>query len=192
MVEQLLHGHLVYVDGADNFFIIGASEGLKYVTNSGNATEFAALATGATSATIAITAMEPSDSPAHLYQVWWGVQDGEQYKVQVPSGTSRLGPDQDRTSTYVTVNDTNRWAPDKDLTLMWLVRNFFPAFTVYNATPFNQTPRIWFYGWSYDLKPANLSPATMQALRAALAGQGVAPIPFKRITIGGVKRTAGN
>lgn len=198
-VEKLQPGYVVYIDAADNFFVIGAAEGLKYITNSGNASEFAANPTATTTSATTIGAMEPNDSPAHLYQVWWGIQDGEQYKVQVPTGTSRLGPDQDRTSTYLTVHDTNRWAPDKLLTEMWLIRNYYPAYVVYNATPYTQTPRIWFYGWMYDIKllqDKQLSVAPndtlLNNLRGALAGKNSSIIPFKRITIGGVKRTAGN
>ena len=190
-MEPLQPGFVAYVDANDKFYIIGASEGLKYITNSGNASEFSALTTGQTSSTVAITALEPDDSPRHLYQIVFGFQDGEQYKFQAPSGISRLGPDQDRTSTYLTSKDSHRLDPNSDLTETWLVKYYFPAFIVYNSTPVTNTPRIWFYGKNYDIREITNAPL-INSLRMALGGQAPAPMPFKRITIGGVKRTAGN
>ena len=186
--EVLQPGWVVYVDARDMFYVIGSSEGLKYITNSGNDTEFSSLSTAATSSQVSVDALEPDDAPDHLVQLCWGVQDGMQYKVQVPTGISRLGPDQDITSTYVTVNDSDRWDPNYKLTEMWLVRYKFPGFTVYNATPVSLTPRVWFFGRKYDIRPVT-NAGTLQQLRNALAGAGPSPFPFKRITIGGVKRT---
>lgn len=189
-IEALLPGHIVWIDATNKFYVIAASEGLKYVTNTGNATEFAALASGATSSNIAISTLEPDDNPPHLYQLVFGVGDGMQYKLQVPTGTTRLGPDQDRTSAYITVNDSVRYAPNEDLTETWLVKYYFPAFTVYNATPVSGTPQVWFYGKSYDIREITNANVLIN-LRNALTGAGPSNVPFKRISIGGVKRTAG-
>lgn len=188
-IEALLPGHLVYIDATNSFWQIAAREPLKYVTNTGNATEFSSLASGNTTADISISNLEPDDNPPHLYQLAWGVQDGLQYKIKIPTGISRFGPDLDRTSTYITSFDSHRVDPSGDVTEFWLVKYYFPAFTVYNASPVAQTPQVWFFGMSYDIKPVT-DPMLLETLRRGLAGLG-SSVPFKRVSVGGVRRTAG-
>ncbi len=188
-IEALLPRHLVYVDATNSFWQITAREPLKYVTNTGNATEFSSLASGSTTADISISNLEPNESPPHLYQLAWGVQDGMQYKVKIPTGISRFGPDLDRTSTYITAFDSHRVDPSGDITEFWLVKNYFPAFVVTNSTPLAQTPQVWFFGMSYDIKPVT-DASLLASLRKGLAGLG-SSVPFKLIGIGVTRRTAG-
>ena len=166
------------------FFRVGKSEPFTYETGTSDTAEFASVASGSESGFKNIVVLEPDDAPKHLFWVLWGVKDGCKYYIKIPTGTDRLGTDEDKDVGFVTNEKSPHYAPDP-VYGFWLVSDYYPAVNANNVTPFSLTPKVWFSGVKWDLdevKDADI----LTKLRNLQ--KGAAPsIPFTEITIGGIK-----
>jgi hypothetical protein len=164
----------------DKFFKVKTAEPFTYETGTSDTAEFSAVASGSKSGFKNIEVLEPDDSPFHLFQVRWGVQDGCKYWIKIPTGTNRLGVDEDKDVGYITNTKSPYYAPN-ELYEIWLIHDFYPAIDAENITPSSLTPKVWFEGMKYDLEEVK----DTRLLAMLKAGD----IPSRTITIGGVKTT---
>jgi hypothetical protein len=185
--EDLREGYYVRVltpalEG--RFFRVGKSEPFTYETGTSDVAEFTEVESGSESGFKNIDVLEPDDSPRHLFWVEWGVKDGAKYYIKIPTGTDRLGTDEDKDVGFVTNEKSPYYAPDPRYGF-WLVHDYYPAVNAVNVTPFSLTPKVWFEGVKWDLEDV-VEPDVLEKLRNFQ--RGVSPgIPFTEITIGGIK-----
>lgn len=166
------------------FFRVGKEEGLTYETGTSDTAEFAAVASGSESGFKNIDVLEPDDAPRHLFWIEWGVKDGCQYSMKVPTGTDRLGVDEDKDVGFITNEKSPYYDPER-LYGFWLVSDYYPAVNANNVTPVSLTPKIWFKGKKWDLEEVK----EIDILTKLQSYEkGVTPgIPFTKITVGGIK-----
>jgi len=185
--EELLEGHYVRVLTsalAGKFFRVGKREPFTYETGKSDTAEFTSVESGEESGFKNIDVLEPDVSPRHLFWVEWGVKDGGRYYLKIPTGTDRLGTDEDKDVGFITNEKSPYYAPDPRYGF-WLVSDFYPAINMVNDTPVALTPRVWFTGIKWDLEEVT-DPDVLQKLRNY--EKGVQPsIPFTQVTIGGVE-----
>lgn len=168
----------------NTFFKVGKTEPFYYETGTSDVAEFASVASGSESGFKNVDVLEPDEAPMHLFWVMWGVKDGCKYYIKIPTGTDRIGTDEDKDVGYVTNEKSPYYAPDP-VYGFWLVSDYYPAVNAVNVTAFSLIPKVWFPGTKWDLekvKEADII-AKLQNFQ-----RGVTPsIPFTEITIGGIK-----
>lgn len=166
------------------FFRIGKSEPFTYETNTSDTDEFSSVASGSESGYKNIDVLEPDDSPIHLFWTLWGVKGGCKYYIKIPTGTDRIGVDEDKDVGFLTNEKSPYYAPDP-MYGFWLVSDYYPAINANNVTLFTLTPKIWFSGTKWDLEEVK-DGGILEKLRNFQ--KGITPgIPFTEITIGGIK-----
>lgn len=166
------------------FFRVGKEEGFDYETGTSDTAEFTAVASGSESGFKNIDVLEPDEAPMHLFWVEWGLKDGCKYSIKIPTGTDRLGVDEDKDVGFVTNEKSPYYAPDP-LYGFWLVADYYPAVNAENVTPFSLTPKVWFRGKKWDVD--EVTEADM-IIKLQNYEKGITPsIPFTKITIGGIK-----
>lgn len=187
-MDEIKKGFYVHiaVEGLDkDHYQIGDVEPFLYETGTSDTAEFSAtVASGAESGFKNIPVLEPDDSPPRLFWVEWGVKDGCRYQIKIPTGTDRLGLDEDKDVGFLTNEKSPYFDPDPRFGF-WIVANFYPAINAKNYTPNTLTPKVWFQGKKYDIIKV-----TDQEVITKLKNyeRGISPsIPFTRITIGGVR-----
>lgn len=167
----------------EKFFRVGKKEGFTYETGTSDTAEFAAVASGSESGFKNIDVLEPDDAPRHLFYVEWGVKDGCKYELKIPTGTNRLGVDEDKDVGFVTNEKSPYYAPDNTYSF-WLVNDYYPAINAINITPNSLTPKAWFKGKKWDLEEVK-EPDIITKLKNY--EKGITPsIPFTKITVGGI------
>lgn len=166
------------------FFRVVAKEPFTYETGTSTTAEFSSVAAGSESGYKNIDVLEPDERPRKLFYVKWGVADSCQYYLKVPTGTDRLGTDEDKDVGFITVEKS----PYFDMNpayAFWLVHDYYPAINAKNVTADTVTPKVWFEGMKYELEEVT-DPDIIEKLRNY--EKRVSPsIPFKKITIGGVR-----
>jgi len=166
------------------FFRVGKEEGFTYETGTSDTAEFSSVASGSSSGFKNIDVLEPDDAPKHLFWVEWGVKDGCQYKIKIPTGTDRLGVDEDKDVGFITHEKSPYLAPNLRYGF-WLVNDYYPAVDANNVTAFSLTPKVWFEGKKWDLDEVKEIDIITKLQNYE---KGIAPgIPFTKITIGGIK-----
>ncbi len=166
------------------FFRVGKAEPFTYETGTSDTAEFSSVSSGSESGFKNIDVLEPDELPMHLFWVMPGVKSGGKYYVKIPTGTDRLGTDEDKDVGFLRNEKSPYYAPDP-MFGFWLVSDYYPAINFVNDAPFSATPKVWFSGMKWDLEEVK-DDAVLQRLRNFLTG--VTPsIPFTEITIGGIK-----
>jgi len=168
----------------NTFFRVGKTEPFAYETGTSDTAEFAAVTSGSESGFKNIAVLEPDESPMHLFWVLWGVKSGGYYQVKIPTGTDRLGTDEDKDVARITNEKAPYFGPDP-MFGFWLVSDYYPAINMVNTTAVSLTPKVWFYGTKWDLEKVK-DAGILEKLRNF--HKGITPsIPFTEITIGGIK-----
>ncbi len=156
---------------------VQAVEPFKYRTGDGTTAEFSMYAPQTSTGYKNISNLEPSEIPPRLYQVRWGIATPGKYHIKVPTGTNRMGTDQEKEVGYLTMKENPWFAPDPDYEF-WLLHDYYPSVEYSNVCAYTMTPGIIFYGMKYDIKKVTDS--------TILAGIKAHTTPAKRIAIGGV------
>lgn len=157
-MQNLKEGFLVTFVGSwaeskallDKFYRILRKERLIYITGEGDATEFAAVATGATSDWKDIEALEPDTN--ELYQLRVGTRDACKYHTKL-TGKERHGPAEDVDMAYFT-NQDSFWTDPSEALEFFLVHDMYPSYNAHNDTGYTVTPKLYFRGWQYDYEEA--------------------------------------
>lgn len=187
MEEELREGYYVKINWAGyegKFFRVLDHEPFTYETGTSDVPEFDEVVPGGESGFRNISVLEPDDRPMRLFYVVWGVKSGGRYKVKIPPGTDRFGTDEDRDAAYIT-NEKSPYYDPNPLYAFWLVHNVYPSINFINTTPVTVKPKVWFYGVKYTLEEVS-DPEVLEKLRNFERGSSPS-IPFRTITIGGVK-----
>jgi len=170
MPEPLKEGYYVRLVGAavpseyiDKYYQVVAVEGFTYETGQADTAEFTSVASGSESGFKNITVLEPDDKPFHLYYVKWGVRDGCEYQIKIPTGTNRLGLDEDMDVARID-NEKSPWYDPNPEYAFFLIHDMYPAINAINNTPSSVTPKVWFEGEKYDLAEVT-DPDVLEKLR---------------------------
>lgn len=124
---------------------------------------FAAVATGAESGFKDHDKLEPREDPPELYFVRWGIQDGCDYHLKLPSGTERLGVYQKKDIGKITALDSDHLTPAEDYGF-WMIHGDFPSYNAKNKTGYTITPCVYFEGEKYNIEKIS-DPTLLQELR---------------------------
>ena len=186
-VEVLKEGYFVkinYRGYEGRFFRVVDCEPFTYETGTGDEAEFTPVPPGSESGFKNIVALEPDNRPMRLFYVLWGVKSGGRYKIKIPTGTDRLGTDVDKDVGFIDNVKSPYYAPNPKYAF-WLIHDVYPSINFINTTPETVTPKVWFTGFKYTLVEVS-EPDVLEKLRNF--ERGISPsIPFKLVTIGGVK-----
>lgn len=184
--EELREGWYIKIlldEYKEKFFRVERKEPFTYETGTSDTVEFTSISPGSETGFKNIDVLEPDDRPRRLFYVKWGVKDGCEYYLKIPSGVNRFGTDQDKDVGFI----TNEKSPYYDMNpqySFWLVHNFYPAVNARNVTATALTPKVWFEGMKYDIVEVSDSEIIEKLKNFE---KGVSPsIPFRKITIGGV------
>lgn len=178
----------------NKFFRIGKLEPFTYETNTSDTAEFASVASGSESGFKNIDVLEPDDTPRHLFWVEWGVKSGGYYQMKIPTGTDRLGTDEDKDVAKITNEKSPHYSPEPRYGF-WLVADYYPSINFVNkrvlpsgtevGTGVEILPKVWFSGMKWDLEEVE-EKDILEKLKNFQ--KGVTPsIPFSEVTISGVK-----
>ena len=181
LASPLKRGFFVTIDVAGfagSYYEITAVEGFTYVTGEETTAYFSTVASGSESGFKNIEVLEPSDSPPRLFYLVFGVKDLAKYYVKIPSGSDRFGTDEDKDIGYIDAQISPYFEPNEDFAF-WLVQDYYPSINCKNVTPVTITPKIWFYGYKYDIQKVT-SAETIAKLKSGI-------IPHTEVTLGGVK-----
>lgn len=167
----------------NRYYQVKAKEPFQYETGREDETIFSSVASGGNSGFKNVAIMEPDDSPLHLLAADWGLEDGCRYYMRIPTGTSRLGLDMDQDIGYVTADMSHRQRLNPTYGF-YLVEEMYPAFDVYNETPHAVTPKIWFFGFLFEIKEVTdeIVTSRMDRFMKGLGGGQ----PFTFVTLGGM------
>lgn len=172
-------------DFTNKFWKVMAVEPVIYETGTSDTAEFVAVATTASSGFRNIDVIEPDDSPRHLYYFRWGVKDGCYYQIKIPTGSDRLGTDQDMDVARIDNTKSPYYAPNDDYGF-FLMHDMYPAINAVNITPITLTPKVWFEGEKFAIDEVK-DVTVIQKLNNS--DVGVTPfIPYIRVTLGGLNR----
>lgn len=138
---------------AGNFFkIIRDAEALKVNSTDLVLTDaFASVATAGESGFKDHEKLEPRESPPELYRVRWGVKDGCDYYIKLPSGTERLGVYEKKDVGKIAALDSDYLAPAEEYGF-WMIHGDFPSFNAKNYTGYSITPCVYFEGEKYNIE----------------------------------------
>ena len=165
----------------NRFFKVTNKEPFYYETGRTDTAEFnATVAFGSNSGFRNIEVLEPHDS--HLLGVDWGVKDGGRYQMKMPTGSDRLGLDEDMDVGFVT-NELSPWIAPDPVYGFWLVQTLYPAFQMTNDAPKTITPKIYFRGLKLSFEEVG---DAMLNTRLNSFKQGKGGQPFFNVMIGGV------
>lgn len=187
-MEDLRQGYFVKVVVAGRtevtFYRLGAPEPFLYITGDGPNVEFTSVSAGSESGFKNIDNVDPNERPKRLQFTMWGVRDGCQYFIKIPTGTNRLGTDKDLDVGYITCLISPYFAPDEQFGF-WLIHDFYPAVNAKNVTAAAVTPKVWFKGIKYDIEEIPVGDLLTKLLNYE---KNISPnMPFTTISIGGVK-----
>jgi len=166
----------------NNFWKITGIEPFEYETGTEETAVFTAVSPGSESGYKNITLLEPDDVPPHLFQVLWGVKDTKvKYYMKLPTGTNRLGVDEDKDIGFITADRSPYYDPNPQY-MFWLLHAWYPSINAVNESPVTITPKIWFRGMKYDIEKVT-DAETIEALKTG-------KIPCRRISLGGVRTSS--
>lgn len=191
-MEELQIGNFVLFVGShvpdgfkNKFYQVINMEPIAYVTGDASTAEFSSVASGGQSGFKNIEILEPDDDPMHLYGLDWGVEDAMKYYMRIPTGTSRMGLDEDEDIGYVTGDLSHRLSPNPQYGF-WVVHDMYPSFEAVNPTLQAHTPKIWFYGMKFHLKLLNETEYSDTINRLMSFAKGLGGTPFKSVILGGL------
>lgn len=174
----------------DNYHQITADEPFEFETGTEEKAIFSAVTSGSESGYKNIGLLEPDDTPPHLFQVLWGVQDTKiKYYMKLPTGTNRIGVDEDKDIGYITADRSPYFDPDPKY-MFWLLHAWYPSINAKNESALTLTPKVWFTGKKYDIKTVSALIKTETLPADTLEGLKTGKIPCKRITLGGVRTSS--
>lgn len=194
--ENLLEGHYVRVltpalEG--KFFKVGKTEPFTYETGTSDTAEFSSVSSGSESGFKNIDVLEPDESPRHLFWVEWGVKSGGYYQIKIPTGTDRLGTDEDKDVARITNVKSPHYAPGPYG--FWLINDYYPAINFVNKwvaadgtevpTGVAIIPKVWFSGTKWDLE--EVKEADIIKKLQNYEKRESPSIPFSEVTISGIK-----
>jgi len=164
---------------AGNFFkILRDPETLKVRSSDLALTDpFTEVATGGESGFKDHEKLEPRETPVELYRVRWGVKDGCDYYLKLPSGTERLGVYEKKDVGRITALDSDFLNPAEEYGF-WMVHGDFPSFNAKNYTGYSLTPDIYFEGEKYNIERIT-DPVTLNLLKEG-------KLPYTVVTRGGL------
>lgn len=174
----VLVGDKVPGDLKDEFLQILSVEPFEYTMTFDDA-----VASGSESGFQTVEKLEPNDKPFHLFWVTWGVRDGCEYQIKIPTGTDRLGVDEDKGIARITNRHSPYFSPDPALGF-WLIPDHFPSINAINHTLASLTPKIYFKGFKYDIELVR-DDELLKRLRN-FEKRDSPYVPSKKITLGGV------
>jgi len=178
----LKKGFYVYVEPPGKYYKITGREPFYYETGTEETAIFSAVSPGSESGYKNIDILEPDDVPPHLYQVLWGVKDVRvKYYMKLPTGTNRLGLDEDKDIGFITAEISPYWDPNPDYQF-WLLHTWYPSINAVNESRVSIVPKIWFRGMKYDIEEVT-DPEILEKLKTG-------KIPCRQIKLGGVRTTA--
>lgn len=178
----LKENYFVFIDVLSKYFVIKHREPFDYETGRETTTIFSSVSSGSHSGDKSVDVLEPDVSPRHLFQVLWGVKDVDmRYYLKLPTGTSRMGTDDEKSVGYVNAVRSPYYDPNPQF-MFWLISDYYPAFDVYNDSPIDLTPYIRFTGMKYDITEVK-DPTVIDALKKK-------KLPCRDITIAGVETTS--
>jgi hypothetical protein len=175
----LLVGQAVPAEFKDVFLQILSQEPLDY-----QYTFSSSVSSGATSGYENIEYLEPDETPLHLSAVLWGIKDGCEYQIKIPTGTDRMGVDGSKSSARITNRDTPYFAPNPHYGF-YLIHDLYPSIQANNVTPNSVTPILYFTGYKFGIARVT-DDQILQRLRN-FATHDVPYIPSKQITLGGIE-----
>lgn len=169
------------------FYRVISVESFVYKTGDTTTAEFtASVASGSESGFKLIEVLEPAKEKNHLFYVKWGIKDGMEYQIKIPTGTDRLGLDRDQDVAIID-NTKTPWCDMNPDFAFYLIHDLIPSFNAKNNTPAAGTPQIHFQGEKYHYEEIT-DPAILQKLRNYESG--VTPyIPSKKVTLGGIAKS---
>ncbi len=137
---------------AGNFFrIIKGPEALKVNSTDLDLTDpFTSVATASESGFKDQEKLEPRENPPELYRVRWGVADGCDYYLKLPSGTERFGVYSKKDIGKITALDSDHIAPAEEYGF-WMAHGDFPSINAKNYTGYSITPNVYFEGEKYNI-----------------------------------------
>ena len=166
----------------DNYWKITATEPFEYETGTEETAVFSAVASGSESGYKNVPLLEPDDVPPHLFQVLWGVKDCKvKYYIKIPTGTNRIGTDEDKDIGFITADRSPYYEPNP-LYQFWLLHAWYPSINAVNESPVTITPKIWFRGMKYDIEKVT----DEELLKGLKEGR----IPCTRIVLGGIRTSS--
>lgn len=170
MYSNVKAGYIVKI--FDRFYKVKTCEPFQYETGREQSAFFSSIAAGATSGFKNITELEPDDKPVpHLFYVTMGVKDGMEYKVKIPTGSSRFGSDVSKDIGFLN-NTISPHHAHNEMFGFYLIKNYYPSIEASNVTSVAFTPQLFFRGFKYALE--------------LLQGPPMGNVPVKEITIDGV------
>lgn len=168
----------------DNFYQIRGVEGFHYETGDSDQAEFSSVASGSSSGYKNIEVLEPDRGPFHMFWITWGVKDGCEYQLKNPTGSDRLGTDEDKDVARINNVISPYYDPDPSFGF-YSINNQYPSINASNITPAAVTPKVYFRGEKYDLERVT-NTDIIERLQNFDTGAGKA-LKCKKITLGGIK-----
>lgn len=164
---------------AGNFFkIIKGPEVLKVNSTDLALTDpFTSVATAGESGFKDQEKLEPRENPPELYRVRWGVADGLDYYLKLPSGTERFGVYSKKDIGKITALDSDHIAPAEEYGF-WMVHGDFPSINAKNYTGYSITPNVYFEGEKYNIEQIK-DQATLNLLKEG-------KLPYTVVERGGI------
>jgi len=100
------------------------------------------------------------------------------YYFKIPTGTNRFGIDDDKDIGFVDEDMSPYDDPNEDFEF-WLVNEYYPSINAKNDSLVTLPPKVYFTGMKYDITEVK-EHDILARLKNGL-------IPFKTVTIGGVR-----
>ena len=191
-VNEIREGHYVKLVGSSTpeelkpkFFKVGAVEALDFKTGDQVETLFESVASGGESSFVNISTLDPARDPRHMFFIIPGFKDGCRYQIKIPNGSDRMGVDSTRDIARLDNIKSPYYEPNPHYGF-YTIKDIFPAIKAHNDTPVALTPEVVFVGEKYDLEDVT-NPDLVNKLKNFELG--ITPyVPFKPITLGGVKQ----
>ncbi len=153
--DDIKNGYVVQLigdDAVDNkFFLVVHKEGSDYETGRTTGTaEFSTVATATKSNYKNIDRIEPDNNQIVWYN--WYIRDGCEYQMKLKAGTIRFGPVKEPNVGIIN-NEKSGPTDPSDKYSFWLFKDWYPSIEANNITPYTLTPKIYFEGYKFDIKP---------------------------------------
>lgn len=114
----------------------------------GDGSEFSAVAAGSESSDVEIANLEPSEN--ELYYIIPGIKDGLDYYLRIPAGTDRMGVTKDTDSGFINNVKSPYFLPNAQYSFFMAIKTKFTMRAV-NDTPAAVTPKVYFEGMKYKI-----------------------------------------
>lgn len=180
MVDILKHYWYVHFrkssESVEEYYRVLSRELAKFETGDGS--EFSAVAHGADSNPIEIANLEPADD--ELYYCRPGLKDGCKYRLLLPHNTGRWGVHKDVDSGWLE-NWAVPWVLSDPSWGFWLPPKQTPIFVASNDTGASLTPKMYFDVVKYHIQKETNAQVIDRLNKRE--------IPFTQLEIGGIATT---